>query len=131
MKWEWKWFWRGLGILGAIFMVSLLLQFWATMRTVNVTPVAHGQPLRDGLDIIAIQLDILSLVIAVAGIGLAVAGVIGYQAIKAAAIAKADEVASAAIALYLQGQDKTGTDGGTQVPIEPGDLVELTEEEKG
>lgn len=135
MKWDWKWFWRGLGALGAITMIVMLLQAWGSLRSVAIVPVAKGQELKDGLDIIAIQLDILSLVIAVVGIGLGVAGFVGYQSIRqgaiAAATAKADEVATAAFALHMAKKDKTGTDGATQPPIEPGDVVELTEEEKG
>ncbi len=88
--------------------------------------------MQSGVDVIAIQLDILSLVVALVGIGLAVMSIIGYQSIKAAAIAKADEVATAAFALHMESKDKPGT-GGThpQPPIEPGDVTELTEEEKG
>lgn len=131
MNGDWKWFWRGLGILAAITMLVLMTQVWVSLRTVNVAPVVNGQPLQDGLDVIAIQLDILSLIVAVVGIGLAVAGVVGYQSIKAAATAKADEVATAAFALHMAKKDKNGTDGSPQPSVEPGDVVELTEEEKG
>jgi hypothetical protein len=127
----WVWFWRSLGILAAITMIATLVVFWTAWRASPFQPAVNGQPLPSGIDVISIQLDILSLVIAVAGIGLAVAGVVGYQAIKAAAIARADEVATAAIALHIARQDKTGTDSGTQAPVEPVDVVEITKEEKG
>ena len=127
----WKWFWRGLGVVGLIFMIAIIGLFWTAWRSSPFEPSANGQAVASGIDVIAIQLDILSLVIAVVGIGLAVMSIIGYQAIKAAAIAKADEVATAAFALHMSKRDKSGTDGGTQLPVEPGDLIELTEEEKG
>lgn len=131
----WKWFWRALGVMALAFMLITTVIFWTAWRASPFVPAANGQVVENGIDIIAIQLDILSLVIAVVGIGLAVMSIIGYQAIKAAAIAKADEVATAALALHIEKQDKAGTsngtDGGTQAPIEPGDLTQLTAEEKG
>lgn len=127
----WKWFWRALGLVALAFMLIVTVLFWSAWKASSFQPIANGQPVSSGIDVIAIQLDILSLVIAVVGIGLAVMSFIGYQSIKAAAIAKADEVATAAFALHMAQRDKTGTDGGTQPPIEPDDLVELTEEEKG
>lgn len=123
----WKWFWRGFGVVAFLFMVFCAVLFWTSWRANPLKPVSDGQALAVGIDVIAIQLDILSLIIAVMGIGLAVMGFIGYQAIKAAAIARADEVATAAFALHME-KYKSGTDGGTQPPIEPGDVTELTDE---
>lgn len=127
----WKWFWRGLGIIGLIFMLTVIVLFWAAWRASPFQPAANGQVVSSGIDVIAIQLDILSLVIAVVGLGLAAMSFIGYQAIKAAALARADEVATAAFALHMEKRDKAGTDGGTQAPIEPDEVEEITEEEKG
>jgi hypothetical protein len=133
----WVWFWRALGIVALIFMLFTSILFWTAWRSSPFVPVANGQDMPSGIDVISIQLDILSLIIAVVGVALAVFGVVGYQAIKAGAEAmaskvagaKADEVATAAIALHMQ--NMPGTDGGTQLPIEPEQVVELTEEEKG
>lgn len=127
----WKWFWRALGLVALAFMLVMTVLFWSAWRASSFQPIANSQPVSSGIDVIAIQLDILSLVIAVVGIGLAVMSFIGYQSIKAAAIAKADEVATAAFALHMEKRDKAGTDGGTQPPIEPADVTELTEEEEG
>lgn len=132
----WKWFWRGLGLLTGIFMIVTTLMFWAAWKSSAFVPVANGGEIKNGIDVIAIQLDILSLVVAVAGIGLAVMGVFGYQSIKSGAEAaareiaarKADEVATAAVALHMQNKDRTD---GTQPAVEPVDVTELTEEEKG
>lgn len=133
----WVWFWRALGIVALVFMLFMSVLFWTAWRSSPFIPTANGGVLSSGIDVISIQLDILSLIIAVAGIVLAVMGFVGYQAVKAGAeemarkiaAAKADEVATAAIALHMQ--NMPGTDGGTQAPIEPEQIVELTEEEKG
>jgi hypothetical protein len=133
----WVWFWRALGIVALIFMFFTSMLFWSAWRASPFIPVANGHDMPSGIDVISIQLDILSLIIGVVGVALAVFGFVGYQAIKAGAeamaskiaAAKADEVATAAIALHMQ--NMPGTDGGTQPLIEPEQVVELTEEEKG
>lgn len=127
----WKWFWRALGLVALAFMLVATVLFWSAWKASSFQPIANGQPVSNGIDVIAIQLDILSLVIAVVGVGLAVMSFIGYQSIKAAAIAMADKVATDAFALHMEKRDKAGTDGGTQPPIEPGDVTELTDEEEG
>ncbi len=130
---EWKWFWRGLGFLAAVFMIIILVLFWTTWRASPFEAVAQGEPLKSGVDVIAIQLDILSLIVALLGIALAVMGIFGYQAIKSGveqkALAKADEVATAAVAAYMQ--NIGGTNAGTQPPVEPLGVVELTDDGKG
>jgi hypothetical protein len=134
---NWVWFWRALGVLAGVTMLAVLGMFWTAWRASHFVPAANGEELKSGIDVISIQLDILSLVVAVAGIGLAVMGFLGYQSIKSwaeaaaikAATAKADEVATAAIALHMQ--NMPGTDGGTQQPVEPGQLTEITAEEEG
>lgn len=128
----WVYFWRLLGIVALVFMIVMMLIFWTAWRSTVFVPTADGSEIKSGIDVLAIQLDILSLLIAVVSIGLAFAGVVGYQSIKAAATAKADEVATAAFALHMANKDKTGTDGGTQPPIEPSGVVEIkSDEEKG
>lgn len=114
-------------------MLFIILLFWSAWRASPFEPAANGEQLQNGIDVIAIQLDILSLIIAMLGIALAVMGFFGYQAIKAGAeakaTAKADEVATAAIAAYMQ--NIGGTNTGTQPPVEPTGVTELTEDEKG
>lgn len=133
----WKWFWRVLGVVALLFMIFISVLFWTAWKASSFKPIANGEPIQSGIDVISIQLDILSLVVAVVGIALAVMGFIGYQAIKSgaeaaaikAAEAKADEIATSAVALHMQ--NIRGTDGGAQPPVEPGDVTELTSEEKG
>lgn len=133
----WKWFWRVLGVAALLFMIFITALFWTAWRASPFKAAADGKPLESGIDMIAIQIDILSLIIAVMGIGLAVMSIIGYQSIKAGAeaaaiktaSAKADEIATRAVALHMQ--NIPGTDGVTQPSIEPDDVLELTEEEKG
>lgn len=127
----WTYFWRALGIVALIFMTVTTVLFWTAWRSSAFTPTADGSEIKTGIDVIAIQLDILSLVVAMVSFGLAFAGFVGYQAIKDAAIRKADEVATAAFALHMSKKDKEGTDGVTQAPVEPLAVTELTEEEKG
>lgn len=127
-----KWFWHIIAVIFTAALVVITALFWSAWRASPFQASAFGQPMQSGIDVIAIQLDILSLVVALVGIGLAVMSIIGYQAIKAAAITKADEVATAAFALHMESKDKPGTGGAPpQPPIEPGDVTELTEEEKG
>lgn len=133
----WTYFWRVLGIAAFVFMIFIGTLFWSAWRASPFKPTANGAPLPSGIDVISIQLDILSLIVGVVGIALAVMSIIGYQAIKAAAesaaieaaTAKADEVATAAVALHMQ--NIQGTDSGTQPPVEPADITEITEEEEG
>lgn len=129
----WKWFWRGLAGLCALSLTAMAVMFWLAWRSRPFKPSANEIPLQSGIDVIAIQLDILSLIIALLGIALAVMGFFGYQAIKAGAeakaTAKADEVATAAIAAYMQ--NIGGTNIGTQAPVEPTEFTELTADEKG
>jgi hypothetical protein len=136
----WPWFWRGLGILAGITMLVMLFLFWTAWRASPFVPAANGVEIKSGINVIAIQLDILSLFISVSGIGLAVMGFVGYQSVKSGAesaarevaAAKADQVATAAVALHMQSiKNGTGTDHGTQAPVEPGDVTPLTAEEKG
>jgi hypothetical protein len=134
---NWKWFWRALGGLAAIFMIAILIMFWSAWRASPFSPAANGNHIQSGIDVIAIQLDILSLIVALVGILLAVMAFFGYQAIKAgaeaeaikAAALKADEVATAAIAAYMR--NVPGTDVGTQPPIEPLEVTELTGKDDG
>ena len=88
------------------------------------------QPIRN-LDVIALQIDILSITIAVMGVVLAIIGFLGYQTIRAAAEAKADEVATevASRAMALHMPNVPGTSAGTQAPVEPGEVTLLTTEE--
>lgn len=133
MELKWKWFWRALGVLGAITMVVKLAEAWASLRAVKVEPVAKGQALPDGLDIIAIQLDILSLIIAVASIGLGLAGFIGYQSIKSAAISKADEVATNAMAAINAKKDGDEGLSGVNQPatFDLASVIEVERKEDG
>lgn len=133
----WVYFWRFLGIVALIFMSVTTILFWTAWRASSFKPIANGEPIQSGIDVISIQLDILSLIVGVVGVALAVFGFFGYQAIKAgaedaairSATAKADEVATRAVALHMQ--NIPGTDSGTQQPVEPEILTEITEEEKG
>ena len=128
----WKWFWRAIGAVALVFMIIAIPLFWTAWRASPFVPVANGQEIQSGIDVIAVQLDILSLVVAVTAIGLGVAGFVGYQAIRDGAIKRADEVATAAFALHMEkNKNITGTDGGSQPPIEPGGVVEIKSEEKG
>jgi sensor histidine kinase regulating citrate/malate metabolism len=107
--------------------------FWSAWRASPFKASAFGQPLESGVDVIAIQLDILSLIVAMLGIALAVIGFFGYQAIKSGAeqkaAAKADEVATAAFAAYMK--NIGGTDKGTQTSVEPTEVTEIINDEKG
>jgi hypothetical protein len=129
----WKWFWRAIGFVGLVFMIITTGLFWSAWRSSEFSASANEKPLQNGIDVIAIQLDILSLIIALLGIALAVMVFFGYQAIKAGAetkaIAKADEVATAAIAAYIQSVG--GKNVGTQLPVEPTGVTEITKDEKG
>jgi uncharacterized membrane protein len=129
----WKFFWRLVGVVGLIFMVSMTFMFWTEWRAIAFKAGATGKPLENGIDVIAIQLDILSLIIALLGIALAVMGFFGYQAIKSGAegkaVAKADEVATAVVATYMQSSGKI--DLGPQMPVEPVEVTEITQDEKG
>lgn len=128
----WKWFWRAVAAVATVFMIVAIPLFWTAWRSSPFVAVANGQEVQSGIDVIAIQLDILSLVVAVTAIGLGVAGFVGYQAIKAGAIKRADEVATAAFALHMEkNKSRPGTDGGTQPPIEPENVVEIKTDEKG
>ena len=117
-----------MGILAGLCMIVTVALFWTAWRASPFIATADNAPLQSGIDVIAVQLDILSLIVAVVGIGLGVAGFVGYQAIKAGAIKRADEVATAAFALHIAKKDKPGTDGGTQAPIEPENVEEITPE---
>lgn len=133
MKEPWKVFWRvAVGAI-ALSLTVLACLFWSAWRASPFKASANGAPVESGIDVIAIQLDILSLIVALVGIALTVIGVFGFQAIKAGAeakaMAKADEVATAAVAAYMQKLD--GGKKGTQPPVEPPKVTELTEEEKG
>lgn len=129
----WKIFWRVVGGATALSLAVIACLFWSAWRASPFEASANGAPVESGIDVIAIQLDILSLIVALVGIALAVVGIFGFQAIKAGAeakaMAKADEVATAAVAAYMQKLD--GGNTGTQPPIEPPKVTELTEEEKG
>lgn len=94
---NWKWFWRGLGVLAGVFMLVTTLLFWSAWRASAFKASANGQELQSGIDVIAIQLDILSLVIAVVGIGLGFAGFVGYQSIRDSAVKRAEEAAEAEV----------------------------------
>lgn len=89
----WKWFWRGLGLIGGVFMLAMTLMFWTAWRASAFKTTANGQEIQSGIDVIAIQLDILSLIIAVVAIGLGFAGFVGYQAIRDGAVRRAQEAA--------------------------------------
>lgn len=133
----WTYFWRTLGVVAFIFMAITGALFWSAWRASPFVPASNGAPLPSGIDVISIQLDILSLIIGVVGVALAVMSIIGYQSIKAAAeaaaiqaaTAKADEVATEAVALHMQ--NIPGTNEGTQAPVEPGVATELTADEEG
>lgn len=129
----WKWFWRGLAGICSFSLVALALMFWSAWRASPFRASAFGRPLESGVDVIAIQLDILSLIVAMLGIALAVIGFFGYQAIKNGAeqkaASKADEVATAAVAAYMK--NIGGTDKGTQSSVEPTEVTEIINDEKG
>lgn len=130
----WKWFWRGVGAVAVIFMTITTALFWTAWRASPFKPSGDGKVIESGIDVIAIQLDILSLIIAVIGIGLAVMSFLGYQAIKDAAIARADAVATKAMALHMENIERTmrGLQSGPgNTAAEPENVLELTEEEKG
>jgi hypothetical protein len=57
----WKWFWRAVGLIAAIFMLISTMVFWAAWRSSVFQATANGQQVQNGFDVIAIQLDILSL----------------------------------------------------------------------
>lgn len=132
----WRWFWRLIGLAALILSIVSCFFLYALWKASAVRPVVNGEP-ASSLEVVSLQIDILSLVIAVVGIALAVMGFIGYQAIKSGAEAvaiqtaeaKADEIATRAVALHMQ--NIPGTDGSTQALIEPDEVSELTEEEKG
>jgi hypothetical protein len=130
---NWKYFWRAVAGISALSLTALAVMFWSAWRASPFKASAFGKPLESGIDVLAIQLDILSLIVALLGIALAVVGFFGYQAIKTGAeqkaAAKADEVATAAVAAYMQ--NIGGTDKGTQSSVEPTQVTEITNDEEG
>lgn len=101
MKW-WDWFWRAIGCLGVAALSLAALAAWAYVRRVPVRPLAQGEPITDGFDVISIQLDILTLAVTVFGIFLGVAAIVGYQSIKTGAESAAREVASDTVTEHIE-----------------------------
>lgn len=126
----WKWFWRVIAVLAAVFMILMLFMFWTAWRASAFKTAANGQELQSGVDVIAIQLDILSLVIAVVAIGLGVAGFVGYQAIRDGAVKRAQDVAEAEVKiiappLIRREMEDFKRTFGKESPISDNDLVNL------
>ena len=131
MKWDWKWFWRALGFAAFSIMAFISALFWSAWKASPFKASSDGRVIESGIDVIAIQLDILSLIIAVIGIGLAVMSFLGYQAIKDAAVARADAVATKAIALHMENITRTieGLRSGEgPAAVEPADVEPVTTE---
>jgi hypothetical protein len=96
---NWVWLWRAFAVVGIGFMLFFGALMWAAWRASPFLPVANGQVVQSGIDVIAVQLDILSLIIAVLGVGLGVMGFFGYQAIREAAVTAAQTATKAEIEL--------------------------------
>ena len=133
----WTWFWRLWGLIVAIFMVAVI----AFMRLRPLQPVAAGEQIKNGIDVLAVQIDLLSLMLALFGAIFAVFGFFGYREMRQAVIKKAvkaakREVRKAMPPLVLREMSKVNDSIGPEVfaPDEMSDrdidaLVQATSKE--
>jgi hypothetical protein len=139
----WIWVRRAafLALIGALIFAAFAFYLW--VMKAPFLAVAMGQPVADGFDVVAFQLDVLTLAVTAVGIGLAVAAIFGYQALKDAAQATAkrtakqvaDKVATEAIAEHIEKlQTLMSSLGPHQQPTPPpplGQVEEVKKEEVG